>query len=304
MKNTKKIILLLLVLLISLIFSTNFSYAENSQAYDEATLNSAIENIQEEGTIELTANIVLTKPIEITGKKITINGKGNTISSVSSNWNPSGDNSTLLTAGSVGTTLNLVNLTLKDSPKYGVQAYNGGYVVLNDVTISNCSYGGVLVNAGTVEIKNLVLEKNGKDSNNGIEIAKGSSITTGDNKPTVIMNGTLSSTQKDNVIYIAINDKLAGFEVTNTETTINKIFADVNKVVITDQNNNILYVSNEVEDLEIIGDSYSEAITPVQPETPVKDETPKTGTENALELAILITAVSIISVLFIKRKEF
>ena len=49
------------------------------------------------------------------------------------------------------------------------------------------------------------------------------------------MNGKLTSTQNENVIYLAENDKLITFEVRNTDTTTNKIF---NIIPITKQEEN------------------------------------------------------------------
>ena len=259
MKNLKKVTFLLIVLLMALIFIPSFSNAA-TEVSDEDSLIAAIENPDTDNTISLKGNIQLTKPIGIVDKNITINGNGFTISANSESWVPAGDNSTLITAGS-GAKVTLSNLKLKDAVKYGVQAYNGGHIVLDDVTISNCKYGAVLVNAGTVEVKDLHLGRNGGESNNGIEIAKGRSISTGDNEPTLIMNGTLTSTEKDNVVYIAINDELTSFEIQNTEDTLNKILSNGNMVVITDENNNILYKSNEVDDIPIEGETFEENIT-------------------------------------------
>ena len=58
------------------------------------------------------------------------------------------------------------HLTLKDidvnnGPKYGVQAYDGATVILNNVSITGFRYGGVLVNGGNLEIIDLHLGTNG-----------------------------------------------------------------------------------------------------------------------------------------------
>ncbi len=297
MKTIQKTILFLLLLLLALILNPTSSNAA-TQVSDEETLLQALEG--EETSIELTENIELTKPLQISAKTITINGNGHTISPKTDNWSPAGNNSSLITAGA-DAKLTLSNIQLTNSFKYGVQSYNGGYVILDGVTISNCKFGGVLVNAGTVEIKNLTLNKNGSDSNNGIEIAKGLSVNTGDNEPTLIMNGTLSSTETKNVIYIAINDKLSSFQVKNTETTLNKILASGNKIVVTDQNNNVIFESNEVEDISIEGESYSPN-DPVNVTLPEKDITPKTGIKNNVGLAIFFIVSSSIGIIVLNKK--
>lgn len=261
MKNLKRTILFLIVLLASLIFNTHFCNAATTTVSSEEELINSINSASNGDTINLSSDIVVTKPVEITGKTITINGNGHTITRNDTNWTPNGNNGTLITAGLSGTKLNLINISLKNSQKYGVQSYDGAYVTLDNVTISGCGFGGVLVNAGTVEVKNLVLYKNGNPSNNGIEIAKGNGIYTETNKPILIMNGTLSSTEKDNVIYIAINDRLTEFEVKNTDNTVNKALINGNKIVVTDKNNNILYESNENPDIPITGENYVKNIT-------------------------------------------
>ncbi len=305
MKNLKNGIILLLVVSIALIFLPNFSNAQTTEVYDEDTLLDAIDTSTGEDIISLTANISLTRPIEFTDKTVSINGNNHTITKVDENWSPNGSNGTLITAGA-GAKLTLSNLTLTNSQKYGVQSYNGGYVILDNVTISNCAYGGVLANAGTIEVRNLTLKKNGGEGyNNGIEIAKGSSITTGDNKPTLIMNGTLSSTETDNVIYVDINDPISGFDIINTEGTTNKVLINGTKLAITDQNNNIIYQSNDIGNINVSGDPYVEqAVVPNEPATQpqAQDETPKTGIGNSLEVALFIISASAIAIIFLKRK--
>ncbi len=250
MRNFKNFIVV--ALLLSFVFIPNFSRAANKQAYDDASLREAINSAGENEVIELTANISLVSPIEFTDKTITINGAGHTITKAD-NWSTDSANGSLLTAGS-GARLNLINLTLTNAQKYGVQAYNGGYVSLDNVTISDCAYGGVLVNAGTVEVKNLFLKKNGGEGyNNGIEIAKGESLSGSESNPKLVMNGTISSTETDQVIYVDINDPIGSFDIVNTDTTVDKVLVSGDKLVVTDQNNNILYQSNQIEDIDSLG---------------------------------------------------
>ncbi len=261
MRNIKKIVLFFIALLIAVVLSPNFSNAATTrQVNDEEELRQAITDSQSGDVIELSKNIVLTSPIEITGKELTINGNGNTVTRAAEGWNAAGDNGSLITVGGTGSKLTLRNLTLAGAQKYGAQTYNGAYLILDGVTVDNNGFGGILVNAGTLEVRSVNLKRNGQQSNNGIEIAKGNSVSTGDNKPTVIMNGTITSTEEDNVIYIAINDQLTEFEVKNTDTTVDKILTQGNKVVITDPNNNIKYESNESEEITISGETFTENV--------------------------------------------
>ncbi len=266
MRNARKVVLFAILFLASFIVAPNFVHADTKTAQNETQLLSAIDEATEGQVINLSSNIVLTKPIEINnGKVITINGNGNTITRAAEGYQPVGSNSTLLTAGGKGTMLHLMNVKLIGSEKYGVQAYNEGYVSLDGVTISDCAYGGVLVNAGTVEVKNLVLNRNGDPAkgNNGIEIAKSSSLQNPDATPVLVMNGSLTSSETENVIFLAVNDSLTEFEVKNEEGTQDKLFISGNKVIVTDANNNVKFVSNEnaKEGLDLVGSDYVPNVT-------------------------------------------
>lgn len=307
MKNLKKITLFLITLLMSFIFSVNFSNAATTTVVNtEDELINAINNSTSGSVIELSSNIILKKPIEIAEKTITINGKGHTITREETNWSPNGSNGTLITAGT-GTKLTLVNVSLKDAQKYGLQVYDGGYALVNNVTIANCGFGGILVNGGTLEVKSLNLQKNGTPNNNGIEIAKGDVVSNA-HIPTIIMNGTISSTEKENVIYVAENNpNLTKFEVKNTNSTTHKILINDNKIVITDKNNTILYTSNEIKNVEVTGEKYVEkAPTVKEPEDKnedKKDETPKTGIESNLIFAIFVATLSTLSIIGLRKNE-
>ena len=299
----KKAILSSIILFFGLIFISTFSNAATTKTVnDETELRNAINEATENDVIELSTDIVLKAPIEITDKNITINGKGNAITREETNWSPNGNNGTLISVGSKAK-VELKNVTLKNSQKYGVQSYNGGYVILNGVTITNCGYGAVLANAGTVEVKDLTLQKNGTPNNNGIEIAKGDA-TDEANIPEVIMNGTLSSTEKENVIYVAENNpNLKKFEVENKEGTIDKIFVNGNTVVITDDKNTVLYTSNQIKgDIDIDGNTFVENNNKTE-ENNKKDKTPKTGIESELVFAMSIMTLSMITLVVLRKKE-
>lgn len=330
MRNLKKIILFFIILTAALLLNVSISDAATLSVETEEELINAINTFTEgENIIEITENIYLTRPIEITEKTLTINGNGHTISKVDTNWTPNGSNGTLITAGLNGTKLTLTNLTLKDAQKYGVQTYNGAHVILNGVTLSNNGFGGVLVNGGTLEVRNLTLGKNGTPNNNGIEIAKGESASN-DAVSKLIMNGTLSSSETTNVIFLAENDQLDKFEIQNSDTTTNKILIQGNKVAITDAANNVLFTSNENANITMTevpytpdgntteGENPPETDpdnnpnenpdeTPVEtptetptetkePETPKspKDNAPKTGVADYLGIVLFIICISII----------
>ena len=262
----RKSILFIILLVLAVIIIPTITMA-TSASPSESTVNSedelinAIKEAKDGDTIILGKNIVLTKPLSVQKKKITIDGKGNTITREAENWEADGANSTLVTASLPETSLYLKNLNLTNAEKYGVQSYDAAHVILDNVTISNCGYGAVLVNAGTVEVRNLTLNRNGKDTNNGIEIAKGKGTYTEGSQPVLIMNGALQSTEKENVVYIAVNDELTEFEVKNTETTTDKIYLSGNKIIVTDAQNNIKFISNENDEIDMEGEPFVKNVT-------------------------------------------
>lgn len=251
MKNIK-IVLLSILLLMAIVFVPTYAKATTHEVTDESQLKEALQADKNYDVISLKNSIALTSPIEINNKDITIDGNNNSITK-GEGWSTSSNNGTLLTAGA-GATLTLKNLTLSGSAKYGAQAYNSGHIILDGVTVENNAYGGILSNAGTVEIKDLTLKKNGTKANNGIEIAKATGLEA---TPKIIMNGHLTSTEPDNVIYIATNNEaLKDFDIENTDDSQYKILVQGSKVVITDENNDVLYTSNENPSVTADGETF------------------------------------------------
>ena len=236
MKNTIKIVLFLTLIMLALLCIPVVSNAASTEiATDEESLITAIQNVDDGGTVEIQNNITVTKPIVIQ-KTLTIDGNGYTVAG-STDWTSTSGNQTMFTAQFAAGKLTLKDINLNNGPKYGVQAYDGGTVILNNVSIVGFRYGGVLVNGGNVEVIDLHLGFNGTDTNNGIEIDKGASAT---NNPTLTMNGTLTSDVNENVVRPATNGNLTDFTITNTESTTNKVVIAGDKVVFTDKNNNVI----------------------------------------------------------------
>ena len=236
MKNTIKIMLLFALVILALVCIPNVSNAASTEtATDESSLISAIQNVDDGGTVEIQNNITVTQPIVIQ-KELTIDGNGYTISG-STEWTSTSGNQTMFTAQFAAGKLTLKDINLNNGPKYGVQSYDGATVILNNVSITGFRYGGVLANGGNVEIIDLHLGYNGTDANNGIEIDKGSAAT---NNPTLTMNGTLTSDYTENVVRPAENGYLTEFTITNTESTTNKVVIAGDKVVLTDEDNNVI----------------------------------------------------------------
>ena len=201
-------------------------------------------------------DITVTQPIVI-AKELTIDGNGHTITG-SSDWTSTSGNQTMFTAQFSDAKLTLKNIKLVNGPKYGVQSYDGATVILDDVSITGFRYGGVLANGGNVEVKNLHLGYNGTGANNGIEIDKGAAAT---NNPTLTMNGVLTSESTENVVRAAENGHLTEFTVTNTENTTNKVLIAGDKVVLTDENNNVISETEVPDNATANADEQNVVIT-------------------------------------------
>ena len=91
------------------------------------------------------------------------------------------------------------------------------------------------------------------------------------------MNGTLTSTETENVIRFAEDENDATTEVIveNTEFTTDKVLVNDSKLVVTDNAGEVKYESNEAPDITVDGDEYVEPSEPTTPTTP--EETPSTG---------------------------
>ena len=233
MKKTINLIIILFLALAILLILPNICRA--ATVTDEQTLNDAIQNAESGRTIEIQNNITITKPITVT-KELIIDGNGYTLAG-STEWTSTSGNQTMFTASSSNAKLTLKDIDLNNGPKYGVQAYDGATVILDNVGITGFRYGGVLVNGGKVEVRDLHLGYNGTRTNNGIEIDKGAAVS---NNPTLIMNGTLTSDSTENVVRPAENGNLTEFTITNTENSTNKVVIAGNKVVLTDENDNVI----------------------------------------------------------------
>ena len=249
MKSNIKLMIIFIMFLSLLFIIPNISNATTLTANDEESLNSVISSANSGDTISIQNNITVTKPIVIQ-KELIIDGNGYTISG-SSEWTSTSGNQTMFTAQLAEGKLTLRNINLNNGPKYGVQAYDGATVILDNVSITGFRYGGVLVNGGNVEVRDLHLGYNGTDANNGIEIDKGAAAT---NNPTLTMNGTLTSESNENIVRPASNGNLTEFTINNTEDTTNKVVIAGNKVVLTDENNNVISESGLPESVTVNSD--------------------------------------------------
>lgn len=271
MKIATKFSIFFLLLFSSLLIFTNISNAsETENATNESDLISAIQNVDDGGTVKIQNNITVTGPIVIQ-KTLTIDGNGYTISG-SADWTSTSGNQSMFTAQLAAGRLTLKNINLNNGPKYGVQSYDGATVILNNVSIEGFRYGGVLVNGGNVEVIDLHLGYNGTNANNGIEIDKGAYAT---NNPTLTMNGILTSDSNENLVRVADNGYLTEFTINNTENTENKVVIAGNKLVLTDENNNVISETNVPEKVTSNTDTEAIVITLINGEKSEKIATEK-----------------------------
>ncbi len=266
--------------------------------YDE--LVAALKN---GGEIVLGQSIDVTGPLS-TDKDVTLNGNGNTLNAV---YTGTSGNQTIIT--STAGTLTLQNISLTNSPKYGVQAYNGGNVVLDGVTISNHTdkFGAVNINGGTVTIKDLTMT----DNLYGIEFAAGLNVT---GTPALIMDGVIKGNQKD-VLYVDIDQITADktISVENTENSTQKISLKDNTIVLM-EGDKVLATSNELATgttVDVDGEKLQAeepAKEPTTPEEPkdenndVKDEVENPKTSDGIMITVAALAVSAVIVVIAKKK--
>ena len=235
MKNSIKITAIFAAILAILFIVPNASKATTREVTDESTLISEINSANPGDTISIQNNITITQPIVI-AKELIIEGNGHTLTG-SEGWTSTSGNQTMFTAQLSDAKLTLRNINLVRGPKYGVQSYDGATVILDNVNITDFKYGGVLVNGGKLEVRDLHLGRNGTGANNGIEIDKGAAAT---NSPTLVMNGVLKSDAAENVVRVADNGNLTNFTIENAEGTTNKVFVTGEAVVLTDEYNNVI----------------------------------------------------------------
>lgn len=235
MKTAIKIAMFLTLILVALFVGSTSSNAATKSVTDEESLMSAVSSADYGDTISLQNNITVSQPIVI-AKELIIDGNGYTVTG-SEGWTSTSGNQTMFTAQFSDAKLTLKDINLVNGPKYGVQSYDGATVILDNVSITGFNYGGVLVNGGNVEVRDLHLGYNGTGANNGIEIDKGASAT---NHPTLLMNGVLTTDTNENVVRVAENGSLTEFTVTNSSSTTNKVVIAGNKVVLTDSKDNVI----------------------------------------------------------------
>lgn len=260
-KNFKKL-LGFMVFAFAMIPMINVSALEVT---DEATLRKALEA---GGEITLANDIEVTAPL-YANKEATIDGAGHKITAADAFVNDGGNGSIL--AVMTDAEVLLQDLTIDKAKKYGVQAYNGGIVTFNGVTITNSGFGAVLVNGGGAIVMDLTMNDNAY----GIEFGKGVAVT---EEPALLMAGTINGTQKD-LLVLATNDNLGTVTVGNMPDSEMKLAVDGKTLVLKDKAGQTVATSNEASGNVVVEEEEVEVPGPTP--TPTPTPTPDTTvTEN------------------------
>lgn len=271
-----------------------------------ATEEEFVEKLQSEEAVYLvlTANINLTKPLEISGEVI-IDGAGQfTLDGTNIQALPGSGNKSIVTAVGEGAEVALINITLANAPKYGVQAYNGGAILVNGVTIKDCGFGAILLNGGTGVIQDLTMIHNGSfedgKTGNGIELAQGDAVT---ESPYLLMDGTFTTENQDTAIWVAENNPaLETVMYGNTEGSEYKLSIEENALVVRNKNNEVVTTSNAA--LEDVNTEEVEqpSDTPNTPDVPTQnpEENPSTSDNLVIFVGLAIAALGLGTVTFRK----
>ncbi len=243
------------------------------------------------GNIELEANITITEPLYVE-KPTVIDGKTFKVSGpvLEENVKPEdGANRSIFTVRNTDQVV-FKNITISDSTKYGIQAYNGGSYTVENVTIENCAYGAVLINGGAVTVNSLILNNNGA----GIEFGKGVNVQ---QNPALVMNGTIDATNQTKEAIRIDETQITEFTVENEENSANKVVFNNNVLSIQDENGNVIAKSNEMQNeitINIDGEvvvtepEKTEEVTEPTVETQEPEENPKTSDNVATYFVIAI----------------
>ena len=237
---------------------------------NEEELTNALAGTETE--IVLGTNITTTDPISVT-RDVTIDGTGQF--GITANYAGGAGDRSILTA-QPGATLTLKNIVLSNSPKYGVQAYNGGTVILDGVRIQNSGFGAALINGqGTIVVKDLDLWNNAY----GIEFGLGDQAS---GTPSLIIDGTIDFTNQTtgDKLYVALEDNVPAV---NVETTANAPYEFVYEngvFTLNDNNGNSVATSNNVADANVkVNVTNEEPTTPEEP-TVQEPTTPAEDTDS------------------------
>lgn len=272
--------------------------------------------------VSLTNDITVEKPISViaAGKEVYIFGENHTISG--EGMTNEGANGSIITAHAE-TILYVFDTTITKANKYGLQAYNTGIIGVNNVTITDCNYGAILVNGGGLVVASVTMGNNGAHpGGNGIELGKASGLT---EDPILAMAGTINLLpgNQTSAITLAENDSLQDPKFINIDGTKEKLEFKDNKLNVLAADGTVKYQSNELKagatleevtsgpsDIPNISvpneDNNNENVTPTETAKPtVQPDTNAASNPNTYDgiLVYAILAIAALSTLVVGTKK-
>ncbi len=302
-KSMKKFLSMFLVAALVLVPFVKVNAADPIVVENEQQLKDALAQ-EGEVYIELKNDITITAPLIVNGI-VTIDGKDFSIDGTNIVPLPEAPSNKSIITAQPGSELVLTNITLKNAPKYGVQAYNGGAVLVNGVTIQDCSFGAILVNGGALVVQDLTMIRNGSfedgKTGNGIELGKGEYVT---EDPYLVMDGTFTTEEQDTAIYVAENDKLMSEEGSklmfgNTENSEFKLSLENNALVVKDSEGTTIASSNAVLEEITVEEDKDETTEPEEPTQP-SEENPSTSDNVMIFAGLAVIALGLGTVTYRK----
>lgn len=302
-KSMKKFLSMFLVAALVLVPFVKVNAADPIVVENEQQLKDALAQ-EGEVYIELKNDITITAPLIVNGI-VTIDGKDFSIDGTNIVPLPEAPSNKSIITAQPGSELVLTNITLKNAPKYGVQAYNGGAVLVNGVTIQDCSFGAILVNGGALVVQDLTMIRNGSfedgKTGNGIELGKGEYVT---EDPYLVMDGTFTTEEQDTAIYVAENDKLMSEEGSklmfgNTENSEFKLSLENNALVVKDSEGTTITSSNAVLEEITVEEDKDETTEPEEPTQP-SEENPSTSDNVMIFAGLAVIALGLGTVTYRK----
>lgn len=302
-KSMKKFFAMFLVAALVLVPFVKVDAADPIVVENEQQLKDALAQ-EGEVYIELKNDITLTAPLYVYGN-VTIDGKDFSIDGTNIVPLPEAPSNKSIITAMAGSELALTNIKLLNAPKYGVQAYNGGAVLVNGVTIQDCKFGAILVNGGALVVQDLTMIRNGSfeegKTGNGIELGKGDDVT---EDPYLVMDGTFTTQEQDTAIWVAENDRLMSEEDSklmfgNTENSEFKLSLENNALVVKDSEGQTVASSNAVLEEITVEEDTDEPTTPEEPVQP-GEENPSTSDNFMIFAGLAVIALGLGTVTFRK----
>ena len=205
--------------------------------------DTAVAAVKENSTITLRGDVTVEDTIKITARGVTFNGGNHTIT-LETNKPLTGTGKNIPPVGSVlevsadNVTIKNVEIQVKDGKvKHGVQFYTAAYGMLDNVTINDSAWTGVLVNGSQVTIKDSTLNPTGDGVYANIEYAMGENVT---DIPAIHLENV---TGTDDIMVWADHDTVTRVDTADDTISGDESAAETIRNKITSANNNSFVIS-------------------------------------------------------------